>query len=391
MLNHRQAGILLSLLAPRSATTSDLEGVGTDWGEVLVVARQHRLRPLLQWRLRGRRLPRPVELELAESARVHTLRSLELRGQLITVQRILSARGIPAVFLKGAFLAFHAYPHPALRPLRDLDVLVPRARSVEAFEALLTAGFSRSAHADGSPVAAATCRKHLPGLVSASGEVLVELHTRLFELLAGSGSAPGEGAERVAFLSPADQLLHLIVHALFDHHLSNGPLTLADIAFLLESTAVDWPVFWRMAAAGGWVRGCWLLLSAVDRLYAPLRISPPSFADMPAPPEKVIAAVGALMFADNGRVLDVLLSARIRRAESMSARVRLLLGRLYPSPLHLASTSAQTGGAAGAYVRHWWRLATVRLPEFISSRRDVDISEETAVLAGLQSWLGEQR
>jgi hypothetical protein len=114
------------------------------------------------------------------------------------VHRVLRAIGITPVFLKGAYLAFNAYPHAALRPLRDLDVLVPRSRSLEGYAALQEAGFARHSLYPGRPAAAVRGERHLPALLTPTGQVLIELHTRLYECDVRSESSRGEPAEDVA-------------------------------------------------------------------------------------------------------------------------------------------------------------------------------------------------
>jgi hypothetical protein len=406
----QQTLIAMLALHKRTPIAAGAPVTADDWNRILVMARQHRLRPLLYWQLsncpQSAALPKSVEDELAAEFRLRTLQSLELRGAIIRIQRCLREHGIEGVFLKGAFLAFQVYPHPALRPLRDLDILVPRQQSLAAFDALMNAGFARYDARSGDPAAAALYRKHLPPLISKSGSVLVELHTRLFETHADAGSAPGEladdpavwdrriysgeGAERVAYLSPADQLLHVMVHAIVDHHLDNGPLTLADIAYLVRQTEIDWPSFWKNAATGGWVKGCWLLLHAVDRLYVPLAFHRPEFADLPRPPDDLIGAVGTLMLDDRERRHDIGLDAEMQHAGPLAARARVLLGRLFPSRGRLVAYGASSQRhfpVAAAYLAHWWRLASVRLPDYLAYRQASGISEEAGALARLQSWL----
>ena len=61
-------------------------------------------------------------------------RSLEILGEFDRLS-------IDALVLKGAALAWMIYPSPGLRPMVDLDVLVPRARAGEAQAALGRLGF----------------------------------------------------------------------------------------------------------------------------------------------------------------------------------------------------------------------------------------------------------
>ena len=73
-------------------------------------------------------MPPPFAAAIAASYETHTQRAVELQAEASRIQRIMRENEIPAVFLKGAFLAFHIYRQPALRPMRDLDLLVELAR-----------------------------------------------------------------------------------------------------------------------------------------------------------------------------------------------------------------------------------------------------------------------
>ena len=63
---------------------------------------------------------------------------------------------------------------------------------------------------------------------------------------------------------PTEMLLHLIVHAVYEHGFCNGPLVLTDIAYLLGKVEVDWDRFWATAERGGWSEGCNLLLGLAE-------------------------------------------------------------------------------------------------------------------------------
>lgn len=142
--------LLLELISTHrqvlASTVAELDE--PDWDALLGMARQHRLGPLLHWRLTRERaelpVPQPVRDKLAKSFKAATLRSLVLQRELLQVHRILDKSGIAYAALKGAYLAFHAYPHPALRPLRDLDILVPEDRVFSAYRALIEGGVRRS-------------------------------------------------------------------------------------------------------------------------------------------------------------------------------------------------------------------------------------------------------
>ena len=94
---------------------------------------------------------------------------------------------------------------------------------------------------DGSPEAFIKEAKHMPPMWSPSGQIWVELHLRLyhpddeksneFEL----SEAPDfwqrlitnkSAGISLTYLAPTELLLHLIVHAVYDHQFNNGPLLL---------------------------------------------------------------------------------------------------------------------------------------------------------------------
>ena len=100
-----------------------------EWRALAVMARQHRLEPLLHRNLEA--LPQwtvPEEIRRALARKPiagAAFRALACERVIGQIARHLDASGVPYAALKGAWLAFHAYPHPALRPLRDIDILVP--------------------------------------------------------------------------------------------------------------------------------------------------------------------------------------------------------------------------------------------------------------------------
>lgn len=69
------------------------------------------------------------------------LMSVLAREVLCDVARLLSARGIPVMPLKGVLFQQVLYADPAERPLMDVDVLVPERDFERAIQVLLAAGF----------------------------------------------------------------------------------------------------------------------------------------------------------------------------------------------------------------------------------------------------------
>ena len=310
------------------------------------------------------------------------------------------------MYLKGAFLAFHTYPDPALRPLRDLDILVSRNDALRSCETLLRAGFVRDPRHQGSPAAAIECAKHLPPLISPHGGVCVEIHTRLFEpdLQGSCNPWPVEAMtslqtrsiklrmmrEEVSYPGATDQLLHLCVHAIYDHRLDNGPLVLHDIATLLKSLPIDWPLFWKMAQNGHWQPGCWLLLRAVKHFDPTLTFPEPPGDTAPTPLDEFLDVLATLTLCDLDRRGEVRLRVDLSRAATLRKRASLLLLRICPDRVRVAATSPAGEGISSirtSYLAHWWRLATVRLPKILLSVGDTGAAREARAAKRLQHWL----
>jgi len=245
-----------------------------DWADIDGLAALHRLQPLLHHRHQSNMaIPAPIRAGWAEAYRVATFAALQAAGELEATIALLEDAGHAPIALKGAWLAWHAYPHPALRPMRDIDLWLPGETIVEAYELLLARGYRPVDEAQPSLAQSLLLDKHLPPLRSPRG-VILELHHRLWEIAgrtdhvapAANGSRLRDRTIRIGairYLAPQDTLAHLIIHAVYDHRLDCGPLLLSDITALLRKTAVDWDSFWSEARDGGWERGAALVLTMV--------------------------------------------------------------------------------------------------------------------------------
>ncbi len=109
--------------------------------EILGLAEATRVGPLLESCLRpamGGAIMRPRLVdELARGTRDQTLRALRQARGLVRAVQMLRDRGMEPIALKGAALAFRDFPSPQLRPLRDIDLLLPAEQAQAAHEFLL--------------------------------------------------------------------------------------------------------------------------------------------------------------------------------------------------------------------------------------------------------------
>lgn len=284
--------LLLGLIAPGTSAAS-LGGLDeAAIGALDAMAAQHRLQPLLHHLHGAGDLPPVLAESWRQAHRFSQLSAMVHKVELTAVCALLEGAGHAPIALKGAWLAWHAYPEAALRPVRDIDLLLTPEDVIAAFDLLCAQGY-QTGPAELSPQDVLRLDKHMPPLLSPRG-VTIELHHRLWEVdgrmdhhaPASIGSDPRSRMimrEGLRYLAPADTLAHLIVHAVYDHRLDCGPLLLWDIACLLRASPVDWQAFWQGAEAGGWAKGARLVLDLVAAHDPGIAIAfPPGLAATPA-------------------------------------------------------------------------------------------------------------
>ena len=400
--------LLLDLIAIHRKVDADrVRALGAeDWARMLSMARQHRLEPLLHWRLKHEHadVPAPDEVRqaLAASYRSAARGALLKQNELANVSRILRGAGIAFIALKGAYLAYAVYPNPAMRPLRDLDLLVRHDDALAAYQALLDGGCRRLPQYGRDPRAALADKKHLPQLLSQAGDICVELHARLlgpdrvgFEHVDDAGIWQRRierraGTETLWHLAPTDLLLHLIFHAAYDHKLNNGPLTLCDLYYLINKREIDWPLFWRLADEGGWTRGCLLLLKMAERYYGDLPIDyPPSTSSERADMDAIVASSAALTLRDFSEERDLTLLGAMGET-SIHQRTSALLKRLSLHRTEISKRYPDGGASAGAYaayVQKAARFAFTRVPAFLAHSKSDVFRRDARRMADLDRWL----
>jgi hypothetical protein len=311
---------LYSLLwpAPNSPLT---EPSPEQWAAIASQAREHRLRPLLHASAKQWPWPAPTPLveDWARSSRQSAGRALAQRAELIRIGAALNAAGIVGIVLKGGAIAWRGWFDPALRPMRDLDLLVPNNDADKAQSVLRQLGFIAPEGPNPEN------EKHLPAMRSLRSGTVVEIHLHLIEPSGSSGHrddrtfrdlaepriVPIPGTALVA-LSDTDTLLHLILHGALDHQFNNGPVLAFDVLTMLEHGAIDWTAFWDTAEAVGGLRASQLVLSFVAELSPGARIDWRGHAPTDLDREQLLA-VAELMLIDRARRSVTGLPGRIAR------------------------------------------------------------------------------
>ena len=170
--------------------------------------------------------------------------------------RPLTDAGLEPVVFKGPAVAAR-YPEAGLRPMEDIDLLLPRADHVRALGALGRAGWEVARPGAGDRYDTALTHPEVPslflelhyGLEGASQRVTALDPETLWRL-----RRPMECAGTSAFgLPPADELVVLAAHAGKPHHGFVRLVWIADLAMLVGDAArrglpVDWDLVHAAAA-----------------------------------------------------------------------------------------------------------------------------------------------
>lgn len=356
------------------------------------MAAQHRLQPLLHHQHRTHpNLPAVLADSWSAAFRNQAMLALSQRAELERTISLLRAAGFAPLALKGAWLSQFAYPHPALRPLRDIDLLLDAETVIPAFARLDAAGY-RLIDPPELPLAELILTdKHLPPLLSPGGTV-VELHHHLWEpdgRLDHASPRAIEAAVRVAavnerdglaYPAPADMLAHLIAHAVYSHRFDCGPLLLADIDCLLRVRPIDWAEFWHRAGAEGWGGGARLVLALVERHRAGVEVD---WCDEIPVPAALLGDAADLLLQDLDQRQSAGVLASLRRRgwqgllDRISGRRRIATGQAVQRDM------ASAGGFLSWAGSRWRRT--------IGDLAHHDTRQQGLALARLSSWLDRGR
>jgi hypothetical protein len=250
-----------------------------DWQVLLALATRQGIVGLVHDGLRRAAIALPPEAAGALAAAAHEVARKNL-GQAAEAGRLrnaFEARGIPVAFLKGPALAMLAYGTIAMRPARDLDLLVPEPHVTEAAAVLEQAGYRRTEPGPGAntrQIAAWIQSRHDFAYRHGASGTVVELHWRLGDnpLLQKTPPAPASWVEvpiAAAVVLPTlamdDLLVYLTMHGA--HHGWARLKWVADLAALLAVEPARADRLLAFAEAGGVSRGARQLLLIAHLLF----------------------------------------------------------------------------------------------------------------------------
>jgi hypothetical protein len=346
-----------------------------EWEDLIARAQAEGVAPLLYWTISNAggntSLPEPLQHSLRSAYAATWSQNQRIFKELEGLMQHFDEADIPAVLLKGACFALTVYPDPGLRPMGDLDLLVPESRLQEAVDIAKILGYE-SAVPEASPGLGALLN-HAICLQKMDGPLLmVELHSRL---LGGeaftyavpvdwfwSQVEPFDGDSRGRFgalhmLTPTAQLLYAGAHAALQHGGKNTTLRWyydIDRLIRLYADRMDWDVLLLQARIFEWSSALDAALSQTQACFAtPI-------------PDRVRAGLSEQ--TDHHKKLVELQQVRpathvLEEYQKMKAlngygRLRLLLALIAPSPAYMRwRYQIQSRWSLPAYyLVRWWGI-----------------------------------
>ncbi len=239
-----------------------------DWDLLLASAEAEGLAPALGFAFRAKApeaMPEAVRERLSRHFVQGTARQLIFNRELGRLLGSFQAEGIPVIPLKGPVLGETLYPHPALRPSSDLDLLIRSEMRLSVDRFLQSLGYLRVADAHSWDFDIAYDRATL---YEGAAGVRVDLHWGLvsdprYSWNEREGLTVWDRAIRIRVageetlgLCPEDLLLHLAVHLAVHHGLA-GLLWYWDLFLVIErwgdtlnwEAVVERAAHWRVRAA----------------------------------------------------------------------------------------------------------------------------------------------
>ncbi len=214
----------------------------TDWTLLLQLAKHEGVGPLLYWRFsksgKFSSLPDDVRDSLRAMYIGTWIYNQRIFKELEILTRVFSQADIPVVVLKGACFMLTIYPDIGLRPMGDLDILVPKTRLAEAVQIAKTLGY-QDMLPDASPGLRDLLNHEICLQRTGKNPITLELHHSLVadksfiyavpvdwfwsqtELIGGSSR---KKFKNLLMLSPVAQILFSAAHTMLQHGGRNTPL-----------------------------------------------------------------------------------------------------------------------------------------------------------------------
>lgn len=276
----RPETLLLRISAcPEGSFATDFDSLdAAGWETLVQMSVAMRLLPLVDLAItradRQSHIPAVWAAVISDQRRLQTMSSFGNQIALTHVFSVLARYDIHPVALKGVRLAHIDYPDTRLRPMRDIDLLVPPEVAERAQQLLIDTGDYEVA--EWSDLYGMDHGHQLPDLLDKRRGVSLEVHHRLNArgwvqepMLVRMVHAEAQNlvlsGRTIRVPSAHANFLHLVEHATLHHAFENGPLTLADLHYAAAGDKIDWPLLVQQAEDMGVLRSLQLVAALALR------------------------------------------------------------------------------------------------------------------------------
>ena len=316
------------------------------WPQLALLAHREGLAPLLYWTLHARgwpeALPESTRQRLTEAYYASEAHNALLFTELAQFLPGLKQQGLTAVLLKGASLAPALYPASGLRPMSDVDLLVPQSDHPRVTQLLQARGYHEEGH-DQAPGLHDMSDYHVGLKGGPAGRVIIELHWGLVSSQQAWYAAPiawfwqhtepWQGDDSVRQLTPVAHLVYLSAHALLQHGASQSLLIwFYDLHLLAQSGWIDWDELVAQVAPLRWGGVVGSALRAAQAAFG-THLPPDLLAQLAQVADPAVDRLVAFKQRFSGvRLLYDWYSLLALRGGS---RWRYLLGMVFPQPAYV--------------------------------------------------------
>jgi hypothetical protein len=367
----------LSLILSERTQELDLDSFSTsDWDLFLRQVQAEGVGPLVYWSLSrsGKLSSLPKQVQHFLRAMYFSLRmnNEQILQEVETLSHQFVQAGIPVIALKGICFALTVYPDIGLRPMVDLDLLVPAAKASTAVRIAKSFGY-----VDAVPEA-------LPGLSGLLDHAVclkkmtrpfttLEIHHRLVAEKSFTYAVPMDwfwsqtelmepvSAERkikhLHMLTPTAQVLYASAHAMLQHGGRNTSLRWhydLDRLMRVYSERIDWDLLVRQAQVFEWGSAAFAALSQTVNLFetpVPQRV----LDELSEHTDRNMTRVATLQDQPATHTLE-----EYQKLKSLNGygRLKLILALVVPSPAYMRWRYGVRSSWAlpTFYLSRWWGI-----------------------------------
>jgi hypothetical protein len=266
--------LTLSLIISERMPDADLASFSQpDWELLIREAQTQGVGPLVYWTLsrsgKFSSLPESARNSLRIMYSSTWMHNRMILKELEVLAHLFNQAEIPVVVLKGACFALTIYPDIGLRPMGDLDVLVPGSKHAEAVRIVRGLGYM-DVVPDASPGLNDLLNHHVCLQKPGTPTHIVEIHDSLvadksftyavsvdwfWEQTEPLGGVSQARFESLRMLTPTAQLLYAAAHAMLQHGGKNAPLRWfydLDLLIRFYRERLDWDLLLAQARRFEW-------------------------------------------------------------------------------------------------------------------------------------------